>query len=159
MPHYRDLFRIREKIRTNNAASRNYPGLAASAGLPGRDGYMSSAGIEDVGSQKIENNHTYAVYGVFPLLLQTWETDDPHVKNAGLVWLLNSITPPGMYGPLGGGEAGNNDGTAVSYVKTIDGTFPNIIALCGGLGTRTGEMLEKTGQTGAVRFHNGQGIS
>ena len=32
---YRDLFRIREKIRTQNAAARGYPGFSSSINAPG----------------------------------------------------------------------------------------------------------------------------
>lgn len=138
-PHYEDLFRIREKIRTHNAAERGYPGLATSTNQPGAEGYLDGAGIEGIGSQAIRNNHTYAVYGAFPLLMLP-------TGNVGLAWLHNMLLAQQMQGPLGGGESGTNDGTAVSHLKTIDGSLPNVLALLGGLEKETAQMLRDEGR-------------
>lgn len=145
VPEYRDLFRIREEIRTQNAAQRGYPGLATSTNRPGGDGYLDGAGIEGLGTQPIRNNHTYAIYGAFPLLLQFASAGTPAAGNIGLAWLHNMLAAPQMQGPLGGGESGTNDGTAVSSLKTIDGSLPNVLALMGGLERETAELLKEEG--------------
>jgi len=139
IPGYRNIFRIREIIRSQNAVERGYPGFSASINKPGEDAYISAAGIEGVGSQDVPNNNIFAIYGVFPVLLQF--SDNLYKDNYGLAWLLNMLKARKMQGPLGGGEAGTNDGRYVSYVKTIDGSFPNIIALMGGLEKETAGML------------------
>lgn len=141
-PAYADLFRIREEIRTQNAADRGYPGLATSTNQPGGTGYLDGAGIEGVGSQAIRNNHTFAVYGAFPLLLEFARTGQ---GNHGVEWLHNMLTAPRMQGPLGGGESGTNDGRAVSPMKTIDGSFPNVLALCGGLEREMADLMQEKG--------------
>lgn len=143
MKPYKDLFRIREKIRTQNAAERGYPGLATSTNNPGEPGYLDGAGIEDIGSQPIRNNHTYAIYGAFPLLL---EFSDKNKGNAGQAWLLNMLKAPKMQGPIGGGESGTNDGKKACCMKTIDGTFPNVIAAFGGLEKETAKALKHHGK-------------
>jgi len=143
IPQFRDLFRIREKIRSQNAAQRKYPGFATSTHKPGEDGYIDGAGIEGAGSQKIRNNHTYAVYGAFPILMEFSDRDK--AGNYGLAWLLNMLKAEKMQGPLGGGESATNDGRLVSYVKTIDGSFTNVIALCGGLEKESADMLRHYG--------------
>ena len=143
VPQYKDLFRIREKIRTQNAAKRGYPGLATSTNKPGEPGYLDGAGIEDIGSQPIRNNHTFAVYGAFPLLLEFSDSKEP---NVGQAWLLNILKGPKMQGPLGGGESGTNDGKQFSPLKTIDGTFPNIIAAFGGLEKEMAKTLKHHGK-------------
>ena len=48
IPGYKNLFRIREIIRCQNAVERGYPGFATSANKPGGDGYLDGAGIEGV---------------------------------------------------------------------------------------------------------------
>jgi len=142
---YRNLFRIREIIRCRNAVERGYPGFATSSLKPGEDGYLDGAGIEGTGSQEIRNNHIFAIYGAFPMLLEFAGRDNPLEENYGLAWLLNMLKGRKMQGPLGAGEAGTNDGTAVAHFKSIDGSFPNIIALTGGLEKETGEMLRHYG--------------
>lgn len=142
MEGYRQLFRVREEIRTQNAHDRGYPGFATSANQPGQDGYLDGAGIEGIGSQPIRNNHTYAIYGAFPLLLEFAGKTGP---NPGLVWLHNMLLAPQMQGPAGAGEAGTNDGRLVSHVKTIDGTFPNLLAMQGGLEKETAAVLREKG--------------
>ncbi|MCE7870727.1 hypothetical protein DYH09_10145 [bacterium CPR1] len=142
MEGYRKLFRVREQIRTQNAEQRDYPGFATSANEPGRDSYIDGAGIENIASQPIRNNHTYALYGAFPLLLEFAGKTGP---NPGLVWLHNMLLGPQMQGPAGGGEAGTNDGRMASHVKTVDGTFPNLLALMGGIERETAEMLRERG--------------
>ncbi len=142
MEGYRDLFRIREEIRTNNAVDHAYPGFATSANKPGEEGYIDGAGIEGIGSQAIRNNHTYAIYGAFPLLLECAGKAGP---NVGLLWLHNMLLGPRMQGPAGAGEAGTNDGTAASYVKTVDGSFPNLLAMQGGLEVEMASVLREKG--------------
>lgn len=143
-PDFDTLFRIREKIRTQNAAERGYPGLAASTNKPGSDGYLSDCGIEDIGSQPVTHNDVFAIYGAFPTLLQ-FAGDEPPSGNYGLAWLLNMLQTQKMQGPLGGGESATNDGTKISPMKTIDGTLPNILAMTGGIAAETAEMLKSKG--------------
>jgi len=140
---YRDLFRIREKIRTHNAVERGYPGLSSSTNKPGEPGYLDGAGIEGIGTQPSRNNHVYAVYAAFPLLLQFADrADEP---NFGLAWLLNMLRAPGCQTPIGGGESGTNDGSAISPMKTVDGSLPNVLAMLGGLEQETAEMMQAQG--------------
>lgn len=148
MPEYRDLFRIREQIRTHNAVERGYPGLATSTNRPAGTGYLDGAGIEGIGSQTIRNNHTFAIYGAYPLLLEHAERagGTAAAGNAGLGWLVNMLHGNGQYGPLGGGESATNDGKDVAYMKTIDGSFPNLLAMMGGITAETAEMLRSHGK-------------
>lgn len=143
MPEYRQLFRIREKIRAANAARRGYPGFGASAHHPLGKGYMSAAGIEDVGSQPLEHQDTYTPYGAFPILLQF---ADQEKGNVGLVWLHNMLLGPGMQGPFGSGESGDNAGTGSAPIKTIDATFTTLLAMSGGLEKEAAEMLKADGK-------------
>lgn len=143
LPEYRQLFRIREKIRTHNARRRGYPGLSASAHHPSGKGYMSAAGIEGVGSQPLEYQDTYTPYGAFPLLLEFSGQD---VGNVGLVWLHNMLSGPGMQGPFGAGESGDNEGTTSPPIKTIDATFTTLLALSGGLEKEMAKMLKAQGR-------------
>jgi hypothetical protein len=143
LPEYRQLFRIREKIRTLNAAERGYPGLGASAHHPLGKGYMSAVGIEGIGSQPLEFQDTYTPYGAFPLLL---EFAGQSANNVGLVWLHNMLLGPGMQGPFGAGESGDNAGTGVAPIKTIDATFTTLLALSGGLEEETADMLRADGK-------------
>lgn len=142
MEGYRTLHRIREEIRSNNAVDRGYPGFATSANEPGKEGYIDGAGIEGIGTQAIRNNHTFAIYGAFPLLLECAGKAGP---NVGLMWLHNMLLGPRMQGPAGAGEAGTNDGKEVSYVKTIDGSFPNLLAMQGGLEREMAEVMREKG--------------
>ena len=143
LPEYRQLFRIREMIRTRNAARRGYPGLCASAHHPLGKGYMSAAGIEGVGSQPLEYQDTYTPYGAFPLLL---EFSGQSAGNVGLAWLQNMLAGPGMQGPFGAGESGDNAGTGTPPIKTIDASFTTLLALVGGLEKETAAMLERDGK-------------
>lgn len=136
---FKDLFRIREKIRSQNAAERNYPGFAASAHHPTEEKYMSAAGIEAVGSQPLEFQNTYTPYGAFPMLLQF---AGELTGNVGLAWLHNMLVGPKLQGPMGAGESGDNAGTGAAPVKTIDVSFTNLLALSGGLQVETREMLQ-----------------
>jgi hypothetical protein len=143
---FKDLFRIREEIRTQNAANRRYPGFAAATNPPGGGpGYIDNVGIEGAGLFELKKNDTFAIYGTFPLLL---ECSDQNGKtgNYGLAWLLNTLKAPAMQGPLGGGESASNDGKAVSYMKTIDGSFPNVVAITGGLQKETADALRQLGK-------------
>ena len=140
---FKALFRIREKIRSQNAADRNYPGFAASAHHPLEDKYMSAAGVEGVGSQKLEYQNTYTPYGAFPMLLQfAGELEG----NVGLAWLHNMLTGPKLQGPMGAGESGDNLGRGAAPVKTIDVSFTNLLALSGGLQKETAELLKERGK-------------
>lgn len=139
---FRDLFEIREKVRTQNAFERGYPGLSASAHHPSKPQYMSAAGIEEVGSQPILHNDTYTVYGAFPLLLQF---AGELTGNVGLAWLHNMLLGPRMQGPMGAGESGDNEGTSVAHVKTIDASFTNILAMAGGLEKEMADLLKERG--------------
>jgi hypothetical protein len=143
IPQYADLFRIREKIRYQNAAARKYPGLATSCLPPGAEGYIDGAGIEGVGSQPIRNNHTFAIYGAFPGLLYFHDKPDQH--NYAIDWLQNMLNAPHMRGPLGAGESSTNDGTRFAPNKTIDGTHTNLLAMMGGLENEMREALRKHG--------------
>ncbi len=141
---FRDLFRIREKIRTHNAVERGYPGLSASAHNPAKEGgYMSAAGVEEISSQPILHNDTYTVYGAFPLLLQF---AGELTGNVGLAWLHNMLLGTKMQGPIGAGESGSNDGTGSAPVKTIDASFTNLLAMAGGLERETADLLQEMGQ-------------
>ncbi|MDQ7825449.1 MAG: hypothetical protein RDV48_21790 [Candidatus Eremiobacteraeota bacterium] len=141
---YRSLFRIREQIRTQNARERGYPGFATSC-LLSRDAYIDKAGIEDITSLPLRNNHTFALYGAFPLVLECVATRSEIKGDYGLAWLLNMLQADRMQGPLGAGEGGTNDGTSVADVKTIDGSFTIALALAGGLERETAEMLRHEG--------------
>jgi hypothetical protein len=146
---YQDLFRMREEIRTQNAATRGYPGLGASINSPYGDDYFSACGIEGIGTQPIQHNDVYTPYGAFPLLL---ECADRQTGNYGLAWLLNMCKGKDMYGPLGGSESGSNDGQHTAYIKTIDSSFTNLLAICGGLEKETARMLDERGVHG--RFNS-----
>lgn len=140
---FKDLFRIREKIRAQNAVDHNYPGFGASAHHPTENKYMSAAGIEGVGSQPLEYQNTYTPYGAFPMLLQfAGELSG----NAGLAWLHNMLMGPKLQGPFGAGESGDNSGTGAAPIKTIDASFTSLLALSGGLQKETAAMLKERGK-------------
>jgi hypothetical protein len=145
---YADLFRIREKIRTQNAVQRAYPGLATSTTNP-RGGYLSDAGIEGLNSQRITGNDTFAVYGAFPLALQFANHTGP--GNIALAWLHNMLSAPRMQGPMGAGESGSNDGRHFSPVKTVDGTHPTLLGLMGGLEKEMADVMKERGVYSAFR--------
>lgn len=140
---FKDLFRIREQIRAQNAVDRGYPGFAASAHHPTEDKYMSAAGVEAIGSQKLEFQNTYTPYGAFPMLLQF---AGELTGNVGLAWLHNMLVGPKVQGPFGAGESGDNAGTGAAPVKTIDVSFTNLLALSGGLQKETAAMLKERGK-------------
>lgn len=145
IPGYRNLFRIREIIRTQNARTRGYPGLATSC-LVSRNRYLDRAGIEGITSQPVTNNHIFTIYGAFPLLLECADPRERLDGNYGLAWLVTMLQADRMQGPFGGGEAGTNDGASFADVKTIDGSFTNVLALCGGLVEETAKMLRDEGK-------------
>jgi hypothetical protein len=142
MPQFRDLFRIREEIRTQNAAERGYPGLGASTNAPDLRSYISDSGIEGIGTQKVTRNDVFAVYGAFPLLLQF---AGQMQGNYGLAWLANMLGDAHMYGPIGGLESGTNDGRQSAMVKTVDGSLPNLLAIMGGLEHETADAMRDLG--------------
>ncbi|CAN0463038.1 unnamed protein product, partial [Phaeothamnion confervicola] len=144
-PEFRQLFKIREIIRSQNANAHHYPGFATSALDPAGDGkgYLDGAGIEGVTGQKLRNQHIYTLYGAFPSLLLY--SDDPSKPNLALTWVLNMLKAPRMQGPIGAGEAGTNDGAHVTPAKTCDGTYPNLLALMGGLEKESAEMMKEQG--------------
>ena len=140
---FKNLFRIREKIRAQNAVDHGYPGFAASAHHPTESRYMSAAGVEGIGSQPLEFQNTYTPYGAFPMLLQfAGEIQG----NLGLAWLHNMLMGPKLQGPMGAGESGDNAGTGAAPVKTIDVSFTNLLALSGGLQKETAAMLKERGK-------------
>lgn len=138
-----DLSRIREKIRSHNAAERGYPGLAVSAHKPDGHGYAAAAGIEGVNSRPLEFQDTYSPYGAFPMLL---EFAGQLTGNVGLAWLHNMLLGPRQQGPMGAGESGDNEGRHAPPVKTIDVTFCNLLAMAGGLGQETAALLREKGK-------------
>lgn len=140
---FKNLFRIREKIRSQNAVEREYPGFAASAHHPTENKYMSAAGLEGVNSQPLEFQDTYTPYGAFPMLLQF---AGKLSGNIGLAWLHNMLTGPKLQGPMGAGESGHNRGLGAAPVKTIDVSFTNLLALSGGLQEETADMLKERGK-------------
>ena len=142
LPEYRQLFRIREKIRTQNARQRGYPGFGASAHHPLGKGYMSAAGIEGIGSQPLEYQGTYTPYGAFPLLLE-FAGQERH--NIGLAWLHNMLLGPRLQGPFGAGESGDNAGTGAAPIKTIDVSFNTLLAISGGLEKEIAAMMREDG--------------
>lgn len=150
IPAYNTLFRIREKIRSHNAAERGYPGFASSTNEPGGKGYLSACGIEGIGTLEPEHNNVFAIYGAFPMLLE-FSGKKPPSGNFGLAWLLNMLKTQKIQGPLGGGESATNDGKHISPMKTIDGTFPNILAMTGGLSKETAELLKNRGLYGRFK--------
>lgn len=139
---YRDLFRIREEIRAHNSVARGYPGFGTSTTDPD-GGYLSAAGIEGIGTQPVTGNHTFAVYGVFPMLLQFAQQAGP--GNYGLAWLHNMLSAPRMQGPMGAGESERNDGKSFSPVKTTDGTHPMLLAMMGGLERECADVMKEKG--------------
>ncbi|MFH0803012.1 MAG: hypothetical protein V2A78_11615 [bacterium] len=147
---YRKLFRIREIIRTRDAREKGYPGFPTSC-LAYRNRYIDGAGIAGISSRPVTNNRLFALYGAFPLLLECSDEKERLEGNYGLAWLLNMLQGDRMQGPLGGGESGGNDGTSFSDVKTIDGSFTNVLALCGGLEKETSDMLKAEGRYGRFK--------
>jgi len=145
LPEFEQLFRIREAIRSNNANDRGYPGLATSTNRPGGGSYLSDAGIEDIGTQPVSGQNTFAVYGAFPMLLEAAGRGTTAAGNAGLGWLVNMLHAPRQYGPMAGGESGSNDGKLAADMKTIDGSFPNLLAMMGGVTRETADMLRSYG--------------
>lgn len=137
LPEYRKLFTIRQVIRTQNAAMRGYRGLHASIHDPVTGNYVSDCGIEGVGTQKLKAQHALALYGAFPVLMAD--------RTAGSAWLYNMLCAPRMQGPMGGGESVSNDGRHAMPVKTIDGTFPLLLAAMGGFHRETAATLRERG--------------
>lgn len=146
---YEQLFRTRETIRANNANRRGYGGLATSTNNPDESkGYLSAAGIEGIGTQPVTNNHTFAIYGAFPMLLEESRKPAGAAGNVGVAWMANMLNARDQYGPYGGGESGFNDGTMVAYNKTADGTFTNLLGMMGGVERETADMLKAQGKYG-----------
>ncbi len=137
VPQFRKLFGIRQVIRTQNAALRGYRGLHASAHNPVERKYSSDAGIEGVGTQPLGSQYSLAPYGVFPVLLID--------HRVGSAWLLNMLEGPKMQGPMGAGESISQDGQHVAPIKTIDGTFPTLLAAMGGLQSECAAALRARG--------------
>ncbi len=129
LPEYRDLFRIRQEIRTHDANRRGNPGFGASINSP-IDGYAIDHGIPSIAREPVTSYPFYALYGVFPVLLEQSGRDG---GREGLAWLLNGLRARNAVTSIGGGEAVTNDGTRSTPMKTVDGTFLNLLALTGGL--------------------------
>lgn len=137
VPEYRKLFHVRQVIRTNNAAMRGYRGLHASAHNPVVRAYSNDSGIEGINTQPLKSQDSLALYGAFPVIL------DNH--RVGSAWLFNMLDAPKMQGPMGSGESVSQDGQHVAPIKTIDGTFPILLAAMGGLQQETAAALRERG--------------
>ena len=138
---YANLFRIREEVRSQNAAERGYPGFATSVNGPKGD-YLSAAGIEGIGSQPVTAQNTFTPYGSFPMLQEFSDKTGP---NYGLAWLHNMLEAPRMEGPVGSGESEDNNGDAFAAMKTTDGTLPIWLAMMGGLEKETAQVMKDKG--------------
>lgn len=126
LPEYRDLFRIRQAIRTQDAAAERFPGLRGSALAPDGSGYWTLSGIEGLTRHKeLKNQHMFTPYGAFPVILQD--------RAVGAAWLLNMLQGPRQQGPLGGGESGTADGRHASACKTMDVTLTTVLSVLRGL--------------------------
>jgi hypothetical protein len=143
LPGYRQLFRIREKIRTQNAREHGYPGFGASCHHPLGQGYVADSGIEGIGSQPVLHQDIYTPYGAFPILLEFAGREE---GNVGLAWLHNMLLGPRLQGPFGAGESGDNQGTGAAPIKTIDASFTTLLALSGGLEKEAAAMLKEEGK-------------
>ena len=148
VPAYDALFRIRQEIRTQDAAARGRPGLNASINAPGAGPqgaggppYAADHGIPSIALEPVTDYPFYALYGVFPVLLAQADTGG----REGLAWLLNTLRAPNAVTSVGGGEAVNNDGSAATPMKTVDGSFLNWLGLMGGLAPELRERLQADG--------------
>lgn len=137
VPGYRKLFSIRQAIRTQNANLRGYRGLHASAHHPVERKYSSDSGVEGINTQPLLSQDSLALYGAFPVVLED--------RRVGAAWLYNMLAAPRMVGPLGSGESVSQDGQHVAPIKTIDGTFPTLLAAMGGLQREVAASLRERG--------------
>ena len=141
LPEYRDLFRIRQQIRTNDAVRRALPGFGASINAP-TGGYAIDHGIPSIAREHVTDYPFYALYGVFPVLLEQSGRDS---GREGLAWLLNGLRARNAVTSIGGGEAVTNDGRQSVPMKTVDGTFLNLLALTGGFASTMRARLQADG--------------
>ncbi len=137
LPEYRQLFRIRQAIRTQDAAASKFPGLRASALAPDGSGYWTGSGIEGLNRQKLKNQQMFTPYGAFPVILED--------RAVGSAWLLNMLRGPRQQGPMGAGESGTGDGRHASASKTIDVTFTTLLAVMGGLDQELAARMRRDG--------------
>ncbi len=143
------LFRIRQKLRTQDAVERGKPAFGASINAPDsgpqeRAGvpYAGDHGIPSIAFSSTTDYPFYAVYGVFTLLLEQANTPE---RREGLAWLLNSLRARDAVTAMGAGESVNNDGSKSSPMKTIDGSFLNWLGLMGGLCDEVRERMKADG--------------
>lgn len=137
LPEYRQLFRIRQAIRTQDAARDRFPGLRGSALAPDGSGYWTLSGIEGLNRQKLKNQHMFTPYGAFPVILED--------RAVGAAWLLNMLRGPRQQGPLGGGESGTGDGRHAAAKKTVDVTFTTLLSVMGGLDQELAARMRRDG--------------
>jgi len=144
-PGFADLFRAHEQVRARYFADKGTPGFATAAGVPRGypnpvDGtYAGEQGLPPLAYEPVKYDDMFAVYGVFPLLL---EYAGQTKQNPGLAWLHSSLVPA-MQTPYGAREAGTNDGKHVTDCKTIDGTVPLPMAFDGGVAPFAERMMEQ----------------
>lgn len=144
-----DLFRIRQKLRTQDGVERNKPGLGASINAPEsgpQEGaivpYAGDHGIPSIAYSTVTDYPFYAVYGVFTVLLEQANTPE---RREGLAWLLNMMRARGGVTEMGAGESVNNDGTKAAPMKTIDGSFLNWLGVMGGIEGEVRERMKADG--------------
>lgn len=77
------------------------------------------------------------------MIQQGADNSDP--KKYGLAWLANMLHGPRAQGPLGSGESGRNDGTAISDMKTMDGSVLITLAMMGGIEHEAADTLKSRG--------------
>lgn len=148
-PEWAQLFRIRQKIRTQDAVERHKPGFGASINAPVSGPqestsvpYAGDHGIPSIAYSTTTDYPFYAIYGVFTLLLE--QADSP-VHREGVAWLLNTLRAREAVTSMGAGESVNNDGTRSAPLKTIDGSHLNWLGLMGGLCDEVRDRMKADG--------------
>ena len=143
------LFRIRQKLRTQDAVERGKPGFGASINAPDsgpQEGavvpYAGDHGIPSIAYSSTTDYPFYAIYGVFSLLLEQANTPE---RREGVAWLLNTLRARDAVTSMGAGESVNNDGSKASPMKTIDGSFLNWLGLMGGLCDEVRDRMKADG--------------
>jgi hypothetical protein len=127
-PGNRQLFRIRQAIRTQDARARGRNGFNASVSPPEGNGYRPDAGIQMIASERVTDYPFYAPYAVFPVLLA--EADNGGLN--GIQWLARATGAPSAMTQLGVAESISNDGRTAAPMKTVDGSFLIWLGLMGG---------------------------
>ncbi len=143
------LFRIRQKLRTQDAVERGKPGFGASINSPDsgpQEGatvpYAGDHGIPSIALSSTTDYPFYAIYGVFTLLLEQANTPE---RREGLAWLLNTLRARDAVTSMGAGESVNNDGSKASPMKTIDGSFLNWLGIMGGISDEVRDRMKDDG--------------